>query len=1007
MKALEKDRNRRYETANGLAADLRRYLDDEPVQACPPSAGYRLRKLVRRHKVAISTVLLVAAVLVTGTVFSTWQAIRAGRAQSLADRRLVAETSARDNAIAAQKLAKQNEQRAQEQTVLAQRRFYASQINLASQAFQAGSPARTLELLEGLRPRFDEMELRTFEWYYLWGLCRSPHRFTLRGHREGYYVAFSPDGKTLAWQGGSGVKIGEVATGLEWATLEGDVACWCVAFSPDGKTLAGAIASMPDWREGLGQVKLWDLHTGRERTTLYGPKGQVRRLAFSPDGKTLATGSEGGFLRLWDVVTQQEQATTQAHTAPVIALAFAPDGKTLATASAWGDALVKLWDLATRSPRAAREFSGAASLAFSPDGKTLATGGSEGVRLWDITTGKLRATRNGPPGGKIFSVAFSPDGKNLAFGTRARSLHLWSPRTNQERVFPNLGAVYDVAFSPDGKTLASTCGDATVKLWDLAPSEEPTKLYPTAAAICLAFSPDSKSIASGNEDGNVNVWKTPTGQSRAILKGHTEGANSVRWGPDGQTLASASDDRTVKLWNGLTGGEPMTLRGFSGPLHSVAFSPNGRTLAAGTYGDHNSPQPNGEITVWDLAKGPPHAALEPRAVHGGVHALAFSPDGKTLAAGTKFGWVRLWDAATGQERQPIQEQLGASIHLLSLGFCPDGNLLATGDSEGRVTLFAGATRQSRASLKGHTGPIRSVTFFQDARTLVTGSEDGTVKLWDVDTGQERLTIQGQNYAALAPDGNTMATISSDGSVKLWRTATDKEATAKKTELDPDDPESPVANAKRGDRLQTLGSSQEAEQAYRTALTRLEELAAEFPNDQAYRENIARNDLALGSLLSGESRLPEAQQAYRHAIARCEKLSPGSRAWLSGSLNELAWLLAASPDSRSRAARSAVELADEGRRAHTEGGKPLEHAGRGALPGRRLEGRCRGAGEVRWNFARAATASTGSSWPWPTGSSATSRKRAPGTTRPSHGWRRTSPRMRNSSASAPRLRPCWG
>jgi eukaryotic-like serine/threonine-protein kinase len=84
MRALEKDRNRRYETANGLAADLRRYLDDEPVQACPPSAGYRLRKQVRRHKVAISTALLVAAALVVGTVISTWQAIRTTRAVAAA-----------------------------------------------------------------------------------------------------------------------------------------------------------------------------------------------------------------------------------------------------------------------------------------------------------------------------------------------------------------------------------------------------------------------------------------------------------------------------------------------------------------------------------------------------------------------------------------------------------------------------------------------------------------------------------------------------------------------------------------------------------------------------------------------------------------------------------------------------------------------------------------------------------------------------------------------------------
>src|SRR5207244_3258531 len=93
MRALEKDRNRRYETAGGLADDVGRYLHDEPVLACPPSAGYRLRKLVRRNKRALLTLGLVAAALVGGTVASAWQAIRATRARALAQERLAAAES--------------------------------------------------------------------------------------------------------------------------------------------------------------------------------------------------------------------------------------------------------------------------------------------------------------------------------------------------------------------------------------------------------------------------------------------------------------------------------------------------------------------------------------------------------------------------------------------------------------------------------------------------------------------------------------------------------------------------------------------------------------------------------------------------------------------------------------------------------------------------------------------------------------------------------------------------
>jgi serine/threonine protein kinase/tetratricopeptide (TPR) repeat protein len=98
MKALEKDRGRRYETANGFARDIQRYLADEPVEACPPSAGYRLRKLMRRHRAALWTTGVVAVALVAGTVVSAWQAVRATRAEILADARLVAESQARQDA---------------------------------------------------------------------------------------------------------------------------------------------------------------------------------------------------------------------------------------------------------------------------------------------------------------------------------------------------------------------------------------------------------------------------------------------------------------------------------------------------------------------------------------------------------------------------------------------------------------------------------------------------------------------------------------------------------------------------------------------------------------------------------------------------------------------------------------------------------------------------------------------------------------------------------------------
>src|SRR5262245_64523033 len=106
MKALDKDRNRRYESAGAFAADIQRYLNDEPVQACPPSAWYRVKKLVQRNGVALSTAALVIMALALGALLSMWQAVRATRAEGLADRRLLAETAERQQAVAARQEAR-------------------------------------------------------------------------------------------------------------------------------------------------------------------------------------------------------------------------------------------------------------------------------------------------------------------------------------------------------------------------------------------------------------------------------------------------------------------------------------------------------------------------------------------------------------------------------------------------------------------------------------------------------------------------------------------------------------------------------------------------------------------------------------------------------------------------------------------------------------------------------------------------------------------------------------
>ncbi len=197
MKCLEKDRSRRYETANGVARDLERYLADEPVEACPPSSSYRLRKFARKHKKALATAAAFAVLLVAGVVMSTLLAVRAtsaGRRQRAESRRTSSDSPRRRRNSRPWKQRLRQTDSAIEVSLTA----YASGMGLAQRAWEENNVVRARELLEEVPREVAGRNLRGFEWFYLSRLCH-PDELTLEGH-AGWVtsVAFSPDGQRLA-----------------------------------------------------------------------------------------------------------------------------------------------------------------------------------------------------------------------------------------------------------------------------------------------------------------------------------------------------------------------------------------------------------------------------------------------------------------------------------------------------------------------------------------------------------------------------------------------------------------------------------------------------------------------------------------------------------------------------------------------------------------------------------------------------------------------------------------
>ena len=320
MKALEKDRNRRYESANALAQDIERFLNDEPVQACPPSAVYRFRKFARRHKAPVVMATVVGSALVL---------TMAGLAVSMV--LITREQRATENALHAETLTKAD----LEQTLKRERRdSYFHRISLADRELSVNDLRGALQLL-GECPE----DLREWEWHYLMRQCRV-EPIILRDMTEVNGLAFSPDGERLASAGGDGaVKIWNSKTDQVIQTFSahpGFVSS--VVFHPDGIHLAST--------GGDQQVKVWDLTTGKKLFS--GPcdvvhtNGTAYTAAFSPDGRRLAAGS-GGAVRVWDWRKKQLLQTFAGHEKKAISVAFSRDGRRLASGT-WGGS-VRLWDV--------------------------------------------------------------------------------------------------------------------------------------------------------------------------------------------------------------------------------------------------------------------------------------------------------------------------------------------------------------------------------------------------------------------------------------------------------------------------------------------------------------------------------------------------------------------------------------------------------------------------------------------------------------------------------------
>jgi WD40 repeat protein/serine/threonine protein kinase len=812
MKCLEKERDRRYETANGLARDIERYLNDEPVYAGPPSAGYRLRKFLRRHRTAVLAAATVFFLLVAGVIGTSAGLVWALNAEEQADQSLKKEKAA--NIEKDQTL---GQLRAQEQQTRIASNFY--RLALADREWWLNNVGEAELVLDGCPE-----DLRPWEWHYLKRRCHAELvnlRLSTDDRGDSVPAAFSPDFQRIALAFSSGqVIVRDLSDGkVVFRAAQKAGVVMSLAFSPDAKKLAVA---------GLN-LDLWDLTSGTNLLTWNDRAAPINYVAFSADSRFLAVGGKDRAVRVWDTAGAKELVVFREHKNEVNGLGFSPDGRHVVSNSR-GQELV--WQRETgrvvlTPPGFYQFFHGAAPLrsCFSPDGRLFAAGDRTGVtRAWSLETGEVVQTFRGHRNvDTIMGVAFDFEGRRLATADNVGIVCLHEVATGNvilsvsARTDPALApvGVSQVAFSPDGKGLALACADRTVKVWNLSSWQSRILRGATDAVSSIVYSSDGTRLA-GLGPKAVHVWDLTTGQEARTLRLPVLAFEAMAFSADGKQLATAGTHQPVAVWDTTTGRpartyseqtswtheleftrdgglsllscdstgvgkeirwqlvrrtlpeDQRTVAVEAGPVKpvTVAASPDGRRLAAAFIRER--------VKVWTLPGGNDPLTI-PDTDKAVYHALAFSPDGRLLigtilaGSGAKLsGEIIIWDADTGKELNRLKGHTGI---ITQVAFSPDGALLASASIDQTVRLWNVAAGTEVRCLQAHTEAVYAVAFSPDGRRLVSGSNDRTLKLWETATGREVLTLRGHTYLVnrvlFSPDGARIASYSLDGTVKVW------------------------------------------------------------------------------------------------------------------------------------------------------------------------------------------------------------------------------------------------
>ena len=715
-KALEKERERRYASVAAMAADIRRHLDDEAIEARPASRVYRMRKFARRHRGLVVGLALTFIVLIAGILGVGLFALRSKR---LAER-------------------------ARAEEAYSKRQLYVLRLRDAVHALESFDQSRAHRSLYETPEEF-----RDWEWRYLDARIRFVGR---TGPGVPSSIVIRADGSILgALRDHDRIRLIDMFDGSQIGEIRGGTDEDHLQFSPDGNHLAAS-----EIRND--RIRVWNVDDRRVVRSFDADLSRWIGFSLSPDGSLFSL-SRKDRTSVYEVATGECRFTLPVG-GPSLAR-FSPDGKSIASVPALrGDSsrhllIANTIDGSTMARIPFHSRTAVEYLAWDRDSRTLAMSlGQRGIEIRDaVTLNRLRVlgARRARFGGSLaYGLAFLDSGR-LASNDPQGFTRIWSPESElplREFRLPSKGTRL---VTNAGGTVLGIAGKGWLQLEELESrlfvecKGHTNYVYRVAYSSCGTF------IASGGWDHTIRIWDALTGRLLATLPTGTEvlesGRNYVK------ALSFSADGSEIVAWaNGalrwslaaksvMDRGElkPEKTRGLGKGIAADAFrsrldgdarfaggctSPDGRISALGSI--------KGTVELYDRRTG----ALVSSVLHsGGATAVAIRHDNEIMATG---GWsdgcVRLWDVDTGAEIASIQ---GPAATIYDLDFSPDGRRIASGDIDGAVRLWDPERHDLVAELKGHATYVHAVAFSPDGSQIVSASGDCTLRIRDTVSPFER------------------------------------------------------------------------------------------------------------------------------------------------------------------------------------------------------------------------------------------------------------------------------